>query len=160
MPRTPTITLPTTTLPTTPSASRTSLALSLLATLTLASGLGLASPAKAADPASDTKITPLLIKPFPDIPGKEGMVLTVEYAPGASTEAHRHDAHTFVYVLEGAIVMQVQGGEPVTVKAGQTFYESPTDIHTVSRNASKTDPARFLVFFVKNQDAAPVLPVK
>lgn len=119
-----------------------------------------AAPANKAPGADDTRITPLLVRPFDDIPGKEGMVLTVEYAPGASTEAHRHEAHTFVYVLEGAIVMQVQGGETVTLKAGQTFYELPTDVHTVSRNASATDPAKFLVFFVKNKDMAPVLPVK
>ena len=119
-----------------------------------------AAPANKTPAADDTRITPLLVRPFDDIPGKEGMVQTVEYAPGASTEAHRHEAHTFVYVLEGAIVMQVQGGEAVTLKAGQTFYESPTDVHTVSRNASATEPAKFLVFFVKNKDRAPVLPVK
>ena len=119
-----------------------------------------AAQADKAPAADDTRVTPLLVRPFDDIPGKEGMVLTVEYAPGASTEAHRHDAHTFVYVLEGAILMQVQGGEAVTLKAGQTFYESPTDVHTVSRNASTTEPARFLVFFVKNRDKAPVLPAK
>ena len=119
-----------------------------------------AAPANKSSVVDDTRITPLLVRPFNDIPGKEGMVLTVEYAPGASTEAHRHEAHTFVYVLEGAIVMQVQGGEAVTLKAGQTFYESPTDVHTVSRNASATEPAKFLVFFVKNKDKAAVLPVK
>ena len=136
-----------------------------LAALTPAQGSAQANAPAAAQPGKvavvdDTRVTPLLVRPLDDIPGKEGMVLTVEYAPGASTEAHRHDAHTFVYVLEGAIVMQVQGGEAVTLKAGQTFYESPTDVHTVSRNASTTEPARFLVFFVKNRDKAPVLPAK
>lgn len=143
-----------------PGRTLISLSLPLLATLSLATGLGLAGSARAAEPASDTIITPLLTRPFSDLPGKEGMMLTVEYAPGASTAAHRHDAHTFVYVLEGAIVMQVEGGQPVTVKAGETFYESPTDVHTVSRNASSTEAARFVVFFVKNRDVAPVLPVQ
>ena len=117
----------------------------------------LAVPAFAAE---TTKITPLMNQPFADIAGKEGMMLTVEYAPGASDPVHRHDAHTFVYVLEGAIVMQVKGGKEVTLKPGQTFYESPTDIHTVGRNASTTEPAKFLVFFVKNKDAPPLTLVK
>jgi quercetin dioxygenase-like cupin family protein len=110
------------------------------------------------DAHDGTTVTPLMSTALDGLPGKEGMMLTVEYAPGASTEAHRHDAHTFVYVLEGSIVMQVKGGEEVTLIPGQTFYETPSDIHSVSRNASATDTAKFLVFFVKEQGAAPVLP--
>ena len=86
-------------------------------------------------------------------------MLTVEYAPGASSGKHRHNAHTFVYVLEGAIVMQSQG-EAVTLGPGQTFYESPEDIHSVSKNASDSHPAKFLVFFVKEKAAPPVVPVQ
>jgi quercetin dioxygenase-like cupin family protein len=106
------------------------------------------------------KATPLLAKPLAGFEGKEGVMLTVDYAPGAASEAHRHDANTFVYVLEGSVVMQVEGGRPVTLTAGQTFYESPADVHTVSRNASETQPARILVFFVKDEGAPSTLPVE
>jgi quercetin dioxygenase-like cupin family protein len=107
---------------------------------------------------NDTKIVPLMNKEFADIAGKEGTMLTIEYAPGASTPKHRHDAHVFVYVLKGSIVMQADSGKAVTLKQGDTFYEDPKDIHIVSKNASKTKPAKFVVFMVKNKGAAPVLP--
>jgi quercetin dioxygenase-like cupin family protein len=110
--------------------------------------------------AEDTKVTPLVTKDLTGITGKEGVMLTVEYAPGATSAAHRHNAHTFVYVLEGSIVMQVKGGKEVTLGPGQTFYESPEDIHSVSRNASSTEPAKFLVFFVKEKGAVSSVPVK
>ena len=101
--------------------------------------------------AQDAKVTPLMTKELTGIAGKEGTMVTVEYAPGASSTEHRHNAYTFVYVLEGSVVMQVKGGKEVTLGPGQTFYESPDDIHTVSRNASNTKPAKFLVFFVKEK---------
>jgi quercetin dioxygenase-like cupin family protein len=107
-----------------------------------------------------TKVTPLLTKDLVGIAGKEGMMLTVEYPPGVSSSKHRHNANTFVYVLEGSIVMQVEGGQEVTLGPGQTFYESPADIHSVSRNASATKPAKFLVFFVKDKGAPASLPVQ
>jgi len=99
--------------------------------------------------AEDAKVTPLLTKDLTGIAANEGTMLTVEYAPGASSAPHRHNAHTFVYVLEGSVVMQVKGGKEVTLGPGQTFYESPADIHSVSKNASGTMPAKILVFFVK-----------
>jgi quercetin dioxygenase-like cupin family protein len=102
---------------------------------------------------------PLITRALPDIEDKEVMMLTVEYPPGGASTPHRHDANTFVYVLEGAVVMKVEGGKEVTLKPGDTFYESPTDIHSVSRNASATEPAKFLVFFVKDQGKAPTTPV-
>ena len=95
-----------------------------------------------------------------DIPGKSGQVLTVTFAPGESSAQHRHNAHTFVYVLEGSVVMGVRGSEPVTLKAGETFYENPDDIHEVSRNASDTEAAKILVFFIKGTDAPPTVPVE
>ena len=110
--------------------------------------------------AQDAKVTRLMTQELTGLPGKEAMMLTVEYAPGASSAEHRHNAYTFVYVLEGSIVMQVKGGKEVTLGPGQTFYESPEDIHTVSRNASTTKPARFLVFFVKQQGAPTTVPAK
>ena len=108
--------------------------------------------------AEDAKVTPLLSKDLAGFPGKEATMVTVEYLPGGSSASHRHNAETFVYVLEGSIVMQVKGGKEVTLRPGQTFYESPTDVHTVSRNASKTEPAKFLVFFVKAKGAPATIP--
>jgi quercetin dioxygenase-like cupin family protein len=97
--------------------------------------------------------SPLMTRDLAGIPGKEAIVLTVEYRPGQSSPPHRHDANVFVYVLEGTISMQVKGGPPVTLHPGQTYYESPSDIHTVSANASKTEPAKILVFIVKDKGA-------
>ena len=85
-------------------------------------------------------------------------MLTVEYAPGQASASHRHNASTFVYVLEGSVVMQVKGGKPMTLGPGETFYESPDDIHVVSRNASDTKPAKILVFFVKEKGAPGSVP--
>ncbi len=116
----------------------------------------LISPAQ----AQTSQVVPLLTKDLAGLDGKEGVVLTVEYAPGAASAPHRHNAHTFVYVLEGSVVMQVAGGAPVTLNPGQTFYESPDDVHAVSMNASDSRPAKFLVFFVKDKGAASVVPVK
>ena len=106
------------------------------------------------------KVTQLLSKDLTNIPGKEGLMITVVYPPGASDPIHRHNAHAFVYVLEGAVVMQVKGGKDVTLTPGQTFYEGPNDIHTVSRNASSTKSAKFIVFFVKDKGAPVLVPVK
>lgn len=110
--------------------------------------------------AEDAKVTPLITKDLAGISGKEVRMLTVEYAPGASSAPHKHNAQTFVYVLEGSVVMQVKGGDEVTLGPGQTFYESPEDIHTISRNASSTQPAKFLVFFVKEKGAPASVPAK
>ena len=95
-----------------------------------------------------------------DYPGKEGRMIEVSYPPGAQDVVHRHDAHAFVYVLEGQIVMQVKGQPAVTLKAGQTFYEGPTDVHVVGRNASNTEPARFVVVLLKAKGAPILTPVK
>jgi len=110
--------------------------------------------------AQQAKVTPLMSKVLTDISGKEGLLITVEYLPGGSDPIHRHNAHAFVYVLEGSVVMQVKGGKEVTLGPGQTFYESPEDVHTVSRNASTTNPAKFLVFFVKQNGAPTTVPAK
>jgi quercetin dioxygenase-like cupin family protein len=110
--------------------------------------------------AQEAKVTPLISKDLVDIPGKEGLMITVEYPPGASDPIHRHNAHAFIYVLEGSIVMQVKGGKEVTLTPGRTFYEGPNDIHVVGRNASKTQPAKFVVFLVKDKGAPVLIPVK
>jgi quercetin dioxygenase-like cupin family protein len=114
----------------------------------------------AAAAAQGAKVTPLIAQELKGIEGKEGTMLTVEYPPGGSSAEHRHNAHVFVYVLEGSVVMQVKGGNPVTLGPGQTFYESPDDVHTVSRNASTTQPAKFLVLIVKNKGAPITVPAK
>jgi quercetin dioxygenase-like cupin family protein len=111
--------------------------------------------------ASDGKVvTPLMLKQLTDMPGKEALVITVDFAPGAEDPVHRHDAHAFVYVLEGTIVMQLKGAPSATLTAGQVFYEGPSDVHIVGRNPSDTQPAKILVVLVKNQGVEAVLPVK
>ena len=110
--------------------------------------------------AQDAKVTPLLLKDLTGISGKEALMITVEYAPGATDAIHRHNAHVFVYVLEGSVVMQVRGGEEVTLVPGQTFYEGPQDVHVIGRSASKTKPAKFLVLFVKDKGAPSLIPAR
>lgn len=131
--------------------------LSIAAMLAVSCAL-LAPPAFAA--AADAKVTPLTTEPLPEYPGKEVQMIMVEYPPGGYDPVHRHDAHGFIYVLEGTIIMGVKGGKEVTLKPGQTFHEGPDDIHTVGRNASTTKPARFIVFLIKNQGAPILTPVK
>ena len=109
--------------------------------------------------AQDAQVTSLMLKDLPDFPGKEGLMISVVYPPGASDPVHRHNAHAFVYVLEGSIVMQVKGGKEITLTPGQSFYEGPNDVHTVGRNASSTKPAKFIVVLVKNKDAPVLVPV-
>jgi quercetin dioxygenase-like cupin family protein len=113
----------------------------------------------AAPEPPEAKVTPLLSKDLTEFPGKEGLMMIVEYPPGAVDPVHRHNAHGFIYVLEGSIVMQVRGGKEVTLTPGQTFYEGPSDVHVVGRNASQTKPAKFVVFFVKDKDAPILVPV-
>src|SRR5204863_3190968 len=109
--------------------------------------------------AQDAKASPLMSKDLTEFHGKEGAMITVEYPPGASDPVHRHNAHAFVYVLEGSIVMQVKGGKQVTLMPGQTFYEGPDDVHVVGRNASTTKPARFVVLLLKKKGAPALVPV-
>ena len=108
----------------------------------------------------EAKVTPVFSKDLTDVPGKEGLMITVEYPPGSSDPTHRHNAHAFVYVLEGSIVMQVRGGKEVTLTPGQSFYEGPSDVHVVGRNASRTKPAKFVVFLVKDKGAPALVPAK
>ena len=108
----------------------------------------------------EIKVTPLLSRDLTEFPGKEGTMIAVVYPPGGSETIHRHNAHVFVYVLQGSVVMQVRGGKEMILTAGQTFYESPTDIHVIGRNASKTEPAKFIAFFVKDKGAPTHIPAK
>ncbi len=110
--------------------------------------------------AQQAQVRSLMVKPLPDYPGKEVQMITVVYPPGAVDPVHRHNAYSFVYVLEGSIIMGVKGGKTVTLTAGQTFYEGPHDIHTIGRNASKTKPAKFIAILLKDQGAPVLIPVQ
>lgn len=114
----------------------------------------------ASTPAEAADVKELFAIDLADYAGKEGRMLEVSYPPGAQDIVHRHDAHAFVYVLEGQIIMQLKGKPPVTLKAGQTFYEGPIDVHVVGRNASNTEPARFVVVLLKTKGAPILTPAK
>jgi quercetin dioxygenase-like cupin family protein len=109
--------------------------------------------------AEEPKVTPLMSKDLADFPGKEALMISVEHAPGGSSSIHRHNAHAFVYVVEGSVVMQLKGGKEATLTAGQSFYEGPDDVHVVDRNASTTKPAKFVVVLIKKKGAPAVVPV-
>jgi quercetin dioxygenase-like cupin family protein len=111
-----------------------------------------------ASQAPQASVTSLTSKDLPEFPGKEVLMITVDYPPGSIDPIHRHNAHAFIYVLEGSIVMQVKGGKEVTLTPGQTFYEGPDDVHVVGRNASTTKPAKFVVFFIKDKGAPVLVP--
>ena len=110
--------------------------------------------------AEPPKVTSLMSRDLAENPGREVLAITVEHAPGGSNAIHRHNAHAFVYVLEGSVVMQLKGGQQVTLTPGQSFYEGPDDVHIVDRNASDTKPAKFLVFMIKDKGAPAVVPVE
>ena len=110
--------------------------------------------------AEGPKVTSLMSKDLAENPGREVLMLTVEHAPGGSSAIHRHNAHAFVYVLEGAVMMQLKGGQQVSLTPGQTFYEGPDDVHLVDRNASATNPAKFLVFLIKDKGAPALVPAE
>jgi quercetin dioxygenase-like cupin family protein len=133
---------------------RTHLFLALIA-LSFTTSLPTQAQTAAAPPPA---VTPIAETALPDYPGKEVLMLTVEYPPGGADPIHRHDAHGFVYVLEGSVIMGVKGGKEVTLMPGQTFHEGPNDIHTVGRNASQDKPAKFVVFLLKDQGKPAVLP--
>jgi len=126
-------------------------------TLVIACSAQLAAPAHA---APQPIVVPIMQKDVGDVPGREMLMLSVEYPPGAVETIHRHDAYAFVYVLEGSIIEQVRGGNEVTLTPGQTFYEGPNDVHTVGRNASTTKPAKFLVVMLKKKGVDAVLPAE
>ena len=110
--------------------------------------------------AQEATVTSLLSKDLTDFPGKEGLMITVEYPPGWSDPVHRHNAHGFIYVVEGSVVLLFMGGKETTLTPGQTFYEGPDDVHVVGRNASSTKPAKLLVLLVKDKGAPVLVPVK
>jgi quercetin dioxygenase-like cupin family protein len=116
------------------------------------------NPMRTASAQEAVKVTQLMTKDLANVPGKEVTMITVDYAPGAADPVHRHNASAFVYVLEGSIEIQMKGGEKVTLHPGDTFYEDPTGIHLVGKNASNTEPAKFLVVLVKDKGAPILIP--
>jgi quercetin dioxygenase-like cupin family protein len=106
------------------------------------------------------EVATVMVKDLKDNPNKEVLMFTVEYPPGGYDPVHRHNAQGFIYVLEGSVIMQVKGGQEVTLTPGQSFYEGPEDIHVVGRNASNTKPAKFLVVLIKDKGAPVLVPVK
>jgi quercetin dioxygenase-like cupin family protein len=131
----------------------------MLVLLCLMSGTLMAQQPTVTPQAPQATVTPLMSKDLPELPGKEVLMITVEYPPGSIDPIHRHNAQAFVYVMEGSIVMQLKGGKEVTLTPGQTFYEGPDDVHLVGRNASSTKPAKFLVLLVKDKGAPVLVPV-
>ena len=131
----------------------------MLVLLFLMTGTLLAQQTAVTPQAPHATVTPLMSKDLTELPGKEVLMITVEYPPGSVDPIHRHNARAFVYVLEGSIVMQVKGGKEVTLTPGQTFYEGPDDVHTIGRNASSTKPAKFLVFLIKDKGAPVLVPL-
>ena len=138
----------------------TSKAYALIVCTLIAAAFGVCSAMAATPEPKEAKLTELMSKDLTNLPGKEGLMLLIEYPPGSKDPIHRHNAHGFIYVLEGSIVMQVRGGKEVTLTPGQTFYEGPEDVHVVGRNASQTKPAKFVVFFVKDKGAPVLVPTK
>lgn len=130
----------------------------ILVVLFLIPGTLMAQKNAATTPAPQASVTSLTSKDLPEFAGKEVLMITVDYPPGSVDPIHRHNAHAFVYVLEGSIIMQVKGGKEVTLTPGQTFYEGPEDVHVVGRNASSTKPAKFVVFFIKDKGAPVLVP--
>ena len=136
----------------------TSKAYALVVCTLIAVAVGVTVMMSAPTEAPQAKLTELMSKDLTDLPGKEGLMLLIEYPPGSTDPIHRHNAHGFIYVLEGSIVMQVRGGKEVTLTPGQTFYEGPEDVHVIGRNASDTKPAKFVVVFVKDKGAPVLVP--
>ncbi|KAA0980377.1 cupin domain-containing protein [Pseudomonas sp. ANT_H12B] len=135
---------------------RTHLLLALLPLLSTGVVMAAQNPTATAPPPI---VNTVMVQTLPDYPGKEVLMITVEYPPGGADPVHRHDAHGFIYVLEGTIVMGVAGGKEVTLTPGQSFHEGPKDLHTVGRNASQDKSAKFLVFLLKYQNKPAVIPV-
>ena len=127
-------------------------------TLALSLSTQFTQPVRAAEP--QPVVTPLLLKELADLPEKEMLMIAVTYPPGTVEHIHRHDAHAFVYVLEGSIIEGVRGGKEVTLSPGQIFYEGPDDVHTIGRNASTTKPAKFIVVLLKKKGVEAVLPAQ
>jgi quercetin dioxygenase-like cupin family protein len=141
-------------------SSKPMLALVFLMASTLMTTTTLVAQKTVTPPTAHETITPLITKDLAGSAGKQVLMYTVDFPPGFSSPIHRHNAQVFVYVLEGSVTMQVRGGKELTLGPGQTFYEDPSDIHVVSRNASGTESAKFLVCLINKKGASLVIPAK
>jgi quercetin dioxygenase-like cupin family protein len=141
------------------SLKRTLAPVFLIASSLISTGTLMAQNAVTPPTAQET-ITTLITKDLAVLPGEQVLMYTVDFPPGFSSPVHRHNAQVCVYVLEGSVVMQVRGKKELTLGPGQSFYEDPNDIHVVSRNASSTKPAKFLVFLINKKGAPLLLPAK
>jgi quercetin dioxygenase-like cupin family protein len=140
--------------------SKPLLVLAFLITSTLITTNRLIAQKTVTLPMAQETITPLMSKDLAGFPGEQVLMYTVDFPAGFSSPVHRHNAQVSVYVLEGSVVMQVRGQKELTLQPGQIFYEDPNDIHVVSRNASSTKPAKFLVFLINKRGAPLVIPAK
>src|SRR5262249_2419614 len=138
----------------------TSKAYALILCTLIAAAFRVGSAMAATTDALEAKVTELFSKDLPECPGKEGLMITVEYPPGSVDPIHRHPGHGFIYVLEGSIIMQVRGGQEVTHTPGQTVYEGPKYVNVVVRNASQSKPAKFVLFWVNDKGAPVFIPTK
>jgi quercetin dioxygenase-like cupin family protein len=141
-------------------SSKRLLLLAFLITSSLITSSMLMAQKSVTPPMARETITPLITKDLAGFPGEQALMYTVDFPPGFSSPIHRHNAQVFVYVLEGSVVMQVRGQKELTLVPGQSFYEDPNDIHVVSRNASSTKPAKFLVVLINKKGAQLVIPAK
>jgi quercetin dioxygenase-like cupin family protein len=141
-------------------SSRSLWAMAVLVASTLVPTPALIAQQAVMPPTAQETITTLITKDLAGVPGEEVLMYTVDFPPGFSSPVHRHNAQVSVYVLQGSVVMQVRGQKEATLGPGQSFYEGPSDIHVVSRNASATKPAKFLVFMIHQKGAPLVLPAK
>jgi len=141
-------------------SSKPMLALAFLIASTLIIASTLMAQKAVTPPTAHETITPLITKDLAGLPGEQVLMYTVDFPPGFSSPIHRHNAQVSVYVLEGSVVMQVRGGQEITLTRGQSFYEDPNDIHVVSRNASSTKSAKLLVFLINKKGAPLVIPAK
>jgi quercetin dioxygenase-like cupin family protein len=130
----------------------------IVASAAIAATFFVAGDLRAHQGDDNVTVTTVTRRPLPEYAGKEGMLVIVDYAPGHVDHVHRHPGHAFIYVLEGTVEMQMEGGKLHTLKPGDTFYEAPNHTHSVGRNVSKTAPAKLLVFFVTEQNVPLVLP--
>ncbi|RRW52142.1 cupin domain-containing protein [Pseudomonas moraviensis] len=118
----------------------------------------LSASAMAHDPSE--KITVLQEQLLKNAPGKKAMMIEVDYQPGQSSIAHKHEGTAMAYVLDGEVISQIKGEKALTYKKGQFWYEPAGSEHLVSKNASSTKPAKLLVFMVLAPDEQVLIPLE
>ena len=110
--------------------------------------------------APSEKVTVLQDQMLKNAPGKKALMIEVDYKPGQSSIAHKHEGTAMAYVLSGSIISQVKGEKAITYKTGEYWYEPAGSEHLVSKNASATKPAKLLVFMVLSPDEQVLIPLE